>query len=116
MGIDARQSRKNKNDRFKYYSGMFVENKTLKKDAICKGVFYAENGESLKTQTKKIGNILVKETIGTIITNDCVNDLEIHDYVEYGDGLFLVTAIVEDELNQQFTARKLVTTTITIRR
>lgn len=119
MAVDFRQDRKEKLNRCKYYKASYINSdRTLKKDAICQGIFYAKDSVPFISQIVNLGNVLVKQIIGTIETKDFIPDLEANDFVEYGGDLYIVDKIIPDDENRtkQFSSRPSAVTSIQVRR
>ena len=103
MAIDIRTSRSGKSNRNKYYKKEFVENMKLVKDAKAQGVFYSNDEAPFNSVAISSGNIMRRQTTGTLVTEDIVDDLEVNDYVFYDGNLYLVVGIdVEDNDNQKW--------------
>lgn len=99
MSLDTRTSRKDYNDRQKWYKKKYVNNNQLKQDAVVEGVFYSMDKIPLKCGMVQVGDIMVNQCTITIETQD-YNDIEQDDFVLYGDTLYRVNAITKDDLNE----------------
>lgn len=103
MAIDTRTSRSEKSNRNKYYKKQYVENMKLVKDAKAQGVFYSNDEQPFTSTAVSSGNIMRKQTTGTLVTEDIVDDLEVNDYVLESGNLYLVIGIErEDNDNQKW--------------
>lgn len=119
MAVDFRQDRKSKLSRCRYYKAIYVNsNRTLKQDAVCQGIFYAKDSVPFTNQSVNLGNVMIKQTIGSLETKDFIPDLEERDFVEYGGELYIVDRVIPDDENRtkQFSSRPSATTNIQVRR
>jgi len=119
MGLDSRRSRAGNHSRNKYYKGEYVDDKgQLIKDAIIQGIFYSTDYEDFTKTTINMGSIKKKQVSGKLVTTDYVGDLEPDDYVLYDGNLYVVTNIVEGDLNEnkQYSTRPSFQTIISVRR
>lgn len=99
MSFDARTSRKEYNDRQKWYKKKYVSNNQLTQDAVVEGVFYSKDTIPLKCGMVQVGDIMVNQCSITIETKDYV-DIEQDDFVLYGNYLYRVNSITKDDANE----------------
>jgi hypothetical protein len=101
MAIDTRTSRSGKSNRNKYYKKEFVENMKLVQDAKAQGVFYSNDEAPFSSTAISSGNIMKKQTTGTLVTEDIVDDLEVNDFVMNDGNLYLVVSIDREDNDDQ---------------
>lgn len=109
MARDLRASKKEFNDRCKWYKAKYVMNKKLVKDAICEGVFYSKDVvDQSESKSVQFGVANQKQARLTIETPDYIGDLTIDDYVLYDNNLWRVSEIpskADDNLNKIYSTR-----------
>jgi hypothetical protein len=127
MGIDLNTSRSNKPKRCKLYKRVYQDkggNTTTTKNAklipntASYGIFYATDKDTFITQTISMGNIKKTQTVGTIITEDRVDNIEVDDFVEYAGSTYIVDNIIiaDSNTNKEFSSRPTQVTEIRLRK
>ena len=127
MGIDLNTSRFDKPKRCKLFKRLYknednntteTENIKLEANLSVSGIFYAKDKDTFVTQTISMGNIKKTQTIGSIITEDRVDNIEVDDFVLYGGSMFIVDNIVinDSNTNKEFSSRPTQVTEIRLRK